>query len=129
MAENPFPATGPGDDDWDQDAEMASYLADIEAGLLAEPGPWSPPGCTVSLGEAADVDLAGLGGLGFAEGNPGDALAPGPVLAALTEQAAEDLPALSDDELLGAVSAARRRPGSGQLRRRARRTGRRCRGG
>ena len=95
-------------DDWDQDAEMAAYLADIEAGLLAEPGPRESPGCTVSLGEAADVDLAGLGGFGFAEGNPGDALAPGPVLAALTEQAAEDLSALSDDELLGAMSAARR---------------------
>ena len=95
-------------DDWDQDAEMAAYLADIEAGLLAEPGPRESPGCTVSLGEAADVDPAGLDGLGFAEGNPGDGLAPGPVLAALTEQAAEDLAALSDDALLGAVSAARR---------------------
>ena len=102
-----FPAAGAADD-WDQDAEMAAYLADIEAGLLAEPGPRESPGCTVSLGEAADVDLAGLGGFGFAEGNPGDALAPGPVLAALTEQAAEDLSALSDDELLGAMSAARR---------------------
>ena len=58
-------------DDWDQDAEMAAYLADIEAGLLAEPGPLESPGCTVSLGEAADVDPAGLDGLGFAEGNPG----------------------------------------------------------
>ena len=90
-------------DDWDQDAEMAAYLADIEAGLLAEPGPWSSPSCTVSLGEAADVDAAvlGAGGAAFAEGRAGDGLAPGPVLAALTEQAAEDLPALSDDELLG----------------------------
>ena len=116
MAENPFPDTGAGDDDWDQDAEMASYLADIEAGLLAEPGPRESPGCTVSLGEAADVDLAGLDGFSFAEGNPGDALAPGPVLAALTEQAAEDLSALSDDELLGAMSAARRRPNSATAR-------------
>jgi len=101
---------GAGDDDWDQDAEMAAYLADIEAGLLAEPGPRESPSCTVSLGEAADVDPAvlGAGGAAFAEGRAGDAMAPGPVLAALTEQAAEDLPALSDDELLGAVSAARR---------------------
>src|SRR6516164_6058472 len=81
MAENPFPGAGAGDDDWDQDAEMASYLADIEAGLLAEPGPLDSPGCTVSLGEAADVDLTELNGLGFAEGNPGDVMAPGPVLA------------------------------------------------
>src|SRR6516165_7479617 len=99
---------GAGDDDWDQDAEMAAYLADIEAGLLAEPGPRESPGCTVSLGEAADVDLADLENPSFAEGRAGDGLAPGPVLAALTEQAAEDLLALSDDELLGTVSAARR---------------------
>jgi Domain of unknown function (DUF222) len=96
------------DDDWDQDAEMAAYLADIEAGQLAEPGPWESPGCTVSLGEAADVDLADLEDLSFAEGNPGDGLAPGPVLAALTERAAEDMSSLSDDALLGTVSAARR---------------------
>src|SRR6516225_7978351 len=104
-----FPGAG-ADDDWDQDAEMAAYLADIEAGLLAEPGPRESPGCTVSLGEAADVDPAvlGAGGAAFAEGRAGDAMAPGPVLAALTEQAAEDLSALSDDELLGAMSAARR---------------------
>jgi hypothetical protein len=108
-----FPGAGAADD-WDQDAEMASYLADIDEGRAREPEPWESPGCTVSLGEAADVDPAGLarladaGGAAFAEGRAGDAMAPGPVLAALTEQAAEELPALSDDALLGAVSAARR---------------------
>jgi hypothetical protein len=101
-------------DDWDQDAEMASYLADIEAGRAEEPGPWDSPACTVSLGEACDVDPAVLGaggtvgaaGAAFAEGRAGDGLAPGPVLAALTGQAAEDMAGLSDDALLGAVSAA-----------------------
>src|SRR6516225_828093 len=104
-----FPGAG-ADDDWDQDAEMASYLADIEAGRAEEPGPWDSPACMVSLGEACDVDPAvlGAGGAAFAEGRAGDGLAPGPVLAALAEQAAEDLAALSDDALLGAVSAARR---------------------
>src|SRR6516225_3758123 len=108
-----FPGAGAADD-WDQDAEMASYLADIDEGRAREPEPWESPGCTVSLGEAADVDpaelarLAGAGGAGFAEGRAGDAMAPGPVLAALTEQAMEDMTGLSDDALLGAVSAARR---------------------
>jgi hypothetical protein len=113
MPDASFPGAGAADD-WDQDGEMAAYLAGIEAGRLAEPGPWSSPSCTVSLGEAADVGpaalavLIGVGGGGLAEGQPGDGLAPGPVLAAFTEQAAEDLSALSDDALLGAVSAARR---------------------
>ena len=102
-----FPGAGAADD-WDQDAEMAAYLADIEAGRVPEPGPREFPGCTVSLGEACDVDLADLEDPGFAEGRARDAMAPGPVLAALTEQAAENLSALSDDALLGTVSAARR---------------------
>ena len=113
MPDASFPGAG-SPDDWDQDAEMAAYLADIEAGRLAEPGPRESPGWTVGLGEAGDVDPAelavmmGAGGEVFAEGRPGDNMAPGPVLAALTEQTAEDLSALSDDALLGAVSAARR---------------------
>ena len=113
MPDASFPGAG-SPDDWDQDAEMAAYLADIEAGRLAEPGPRESPGWTVGLGEAGDVDPAelavmmGAGGEVFAEGRPGDNMAPGPVLAALTEQAAEDMAGLSDDALLGAVSAARR---------------------
>jgi len=92
-------------------ARSRGCLADIDAGRAAIPEPWSSPACTVSLGEAADLDpaeLAAAGGAAFAEGRPGDGLAPGPVLAALTEQAAEDMTALSDDALLGAASAARR---------------------
>ena len=75
MPDASFPGAGSADD-WDQDAEMAAYLADIEAGRLAEPGPLESPSCTVSLGEAGAVDLAELasvaaaGGGVFAEGRP-----------------------------------------------------------
>src|SRR5215475_12942213 len=87
---------GPAADDWDGDAEMAAFLADLEAGRARVPEPWEleGPAASISLGDAADVDL--------------DALRPGPVLAALTEQAAGELARLSDDRLLGAVAAARR---------------------
>src|SRR5262249_40370738 len=69
------------------------------------------------LGEAGGVDLAGLaamagpdglGGEAFAQDRAADVLRPGPVLAALTEQAAGELGRLTDNQLLGAVSAARR---------------------
>jgi hypothetical protein len=106
-------------DDWDGDAEMAAFLADIEAGRVSVPEPWEieGPAATISLGDAADVDLAelaamvgpdGLGGDRFTQGNTADVMRPGPVLAALAEQAARDLAALTDNQLLGAVSAARR---------------------
>ena len=117
MAQASFPGPGqdggeepplPGVPARDDDALMARWEADIEAGREQVPDPWSSPACTVSLGEAADVDLAELGGTVFAEDHSGDAMAPGPVLAALTEQAAGDVPALTDDELLGAAAAARR---------------------
>jgi hypothetical protein len=118
--DQPSPA-GPardGADDFDMDAEMAQYLADIDAGRERIPEPWEDvPACTVSLGEACDVDLAelagmcgpeGLGGEVFARDRPADAMRPGPVLSALTEQAAGNLEDLTDDALLGLVSAARR---------------------
>jgi hypothetical protein len=106
-------------DDWDGEAEMAALLADIEAGRARVPEPWQieGPAASISLGDAADVDLAGLaamagpdglGGEGFAQDGSADVLRPGPVLAALTEQAAGELGRLSDNQLLGAVSAARR---------------------
>src|SRR5215470_13733052 len=109
---------GPGDD-WDGEAEMAAFLADIEAGRARIPEPWEieGPAASISLGDAADVDLAelaamvgpdGLGGDRFTQGNTADVMRPGPVLAALAEQAARDLAALTDNQLLGAVSAARR---------------------
>ena len=50
----------------------------------------------------------GLGGEVFARDRSADAMRPGPVLAALTEQAAGDLGRLTDNQVLGAMSAARR---------------------
>jgi len=108
------------DDDWDGDADMAAYIADLEAGRRRIPEEQeieSRPPVTISLGDAADVDPAelavmlgpdGLGGEVFAQDRPAAALRPGPLLAALTERAAADPARLGDDELLGAVAAARR---------------------
>ena len=106
-------------DDWDGDAEMASYIADLDAGRARIPEEWEVegPAATIGLGDAADVDLAelaamlgpdGLGGEVFARDRTADAMRPGPVLAALTEQAAGDLGRLTDNQVLGAMSAARR---------------------
>jgi len=107
------------EDDWDGDAEMAAYIADLDAGRARIPEEWEieGPAATISLGDAADVDLAelaamlgpdGLGGEVFARDRSADAMRPGPVLAALTEQAAGDLGRLTDNQVLGAMSAARR---------------------
>jgi Domain of unknown function (DUF222) len=111
------------EDDFDADAEMARWVADIEAGRERIPEEWELDGSAVSLslGDACDLDPAllaamlgpdGLGGQSlspaFGQDQAADALRPGPVLAALTEQAVSGLAALSDDELTGAIQAARR---------------------
>jgi Domain of unknown function (DUF222) len=130
VSEASFPGPGPdgeqppggparNEDDWDGDAEMAAYIADLEAGRTRIPEEWEieGPAATIGLGDAADVDLAelammlgpdGLGGEVFAQDRPADAMRPGPVLAALTEQAAGNLDRLTDNQVLGAMSAARR---------------------
>jgi Domain of unknown function (DUF222) len=79
------------------------------------------PGISLSLGDAADLDpellaaMLGPDGLGgqalgpqFGQGAAADALRPGPILAALTEQAVSDAATLTDDQLTGALQAARR---------------------
>ena len=110
--------TGP-EDDWDPDAEMAAFWADVDAGRARVPEDWEieGPAATISLGDAADVELAelarmlgpdGLGGEVFAQDRPADAMRPGPVLAALTEGAVAETARLTDDQVLGAISAARR---------------------
>ena len=107
------------EDDWDGDAEMAAYIADLDAGRARIPEEWEVegPAATIGLGDAADVDLAelaamlgpdGLGGEVFAQDRSADAMRPGPVLSALTEQAAGDLGRLTDNQVIGAMSAARR---------------------
>ena len=79
------------------------------------------PGIALSLGDAADLDPGlleamlgpdGLGGQGlgpqFGQDHAADALRPGPILAALTEQAVADAATLTEDQLTGALQAARR---------------------
>ena len=130
MSEASFPGPGPDgeqpppggparDDDWDGDAEMAAYIADLDAGRARIPEEWEVegPAATIGLGDAADVDLTelaatlgpdGLGGEVFAQDRSAGVMRPGPVLAALTEQAAGGLGRLTDNQVLGAMSAARR---------------------
>ena len=115
--------TGLPEDDFDADASMARWVADLEAGRERIPEPWEAegPAVSLSLGDACDLDPAllaaitgpdGLGGQAlspaFGQDAAADALYPGPVLAALTEQAITDIRLLSDDQLTGALQAARR---------------------
>src|SRR5215472_8288936 len=118
-------AAGDGDEDFDADADLARFLADVDAGLIPIPpevpeslaGIPAGPAVWFTLGEAADVDPAelavmagpaGLGGQVFASDRAADAMRPGPLLSILAEQAGQDRAVLSDDELMGLVSAARR---------------------
>jgi Domain of unknown function (DUF222) len=111
------------EDDFDADAEMARWVADIEAGRerIPEECEQDDSVISLSLGDARDLDPAllaamlgpdGLGGQSlspaFGQDQAADALRPGPVLSALTEQAVGDLAVLSDDELTGALQAAHR---------------------
>jgi hypothetical protein len=117
----PTPGFAP-DPEWD--AYVAWREREIAAGRDEEPpAPWEieGPAVSLSLGSAADIDPAllaavcgpdGMGGdaLGpqFGQDAAADLLQPGPVLAALTEQAADDLSRLTDNQLIGALHAARR---------------------
>jgi Domain of unknown function (DUF222) len=107
----------------DLDADIDRWAGDIDAEvawLLGECEPESPP-ASFGTDDAPDVDpaapaaMCGLDGLGgdavsalFGQDQAADGLPAGPVLCALTEQAVSDLAALSDDQLTGALSAARR---------------------
>jgi uncharacterized protein DUF222 len=117
----PHPAFAP-DPEWD--AYVAWRDREIAAGRGEKPpDPWEieGPAVSLSLGDAADIDPAmlaaicgpdGLGGdaLGpqFGQDAAADVLRPNPVLAALTEQACADLSRLTDNQLIGALQAARR---------------------
>jgi hypothetical protein len=117
----PHPRCAP-DPEWD--AYVAWREREIAAGRGEKPPePWEieGPAVSLSLGDAADVDPAllaavcgpdGLGGDGlgpqFGQDAAADVLRPGPVLAALTEQACADLSRLTDNQLIGALQAARR---------------------
>lgn len=136
MDEHELPGSGPlpegagsrpdpgaaADPEWDE--YVAWREREIAAGRDEEPpAPWEieGPAVSLSLGDAADIDPAllaaicgpdGLGGdaLGpqFGQDAAADVLQPGPVLASLLEQAADDLSRLTDNQLIGALHAARR---------------------
>src|SRR6202522_1263503 len=117
----PDPGVAP-DPEWD--AYVAWREREIAAGREEKaPEPWEieGPAISLSLGDATDIDPAmlaavcgpeGLGGdaLGpqFGQDAAADVLRPNPVLAALTEQVCTDLSRLTDNQLIGALHAARR---------------------
>jgi Domain of unknown function (DUF222) len=107
--------------DWDTAAPAVRAVAAEACARVPEDWEIEGPGISLSLGDAADLDPAlleamlgpdGLGGeaLGpqFGQDAAADALRPGPVLAALTEQAVADAASLTDDQLTGAMHAVRR---------------------
>ena len=107
--------------DWDSAAPAVLAVAAEASARVPEEWEIEGPGIALSLGDAADLDPAlleamlgpdGLGGeaLGpqFGQDAAADALRPGPILAALTEQAVADAAFLTDDQLTGAMRAARR---------------------
>jgi hypothetical protein len=118
------PAGGPlPGDDFDLDAHIDWLVREIDEGRQQVPPEWAVegPAASVSLGDACDVDpelltaMCGPDGLGgqavsaaFGQDKAADVLRPGPVLAALTAQTAADPASLTDDELIGALRAARR---------------------
>ncbi len=121
--DDPRPAWLAAEDDFDLDGHFAWLVAEIEAGRQ-QPPPESEidgPAVALSLGDACDVApellaaMCGPDGLGgqavsaaFGQDKAADVLRPGPVLAALTAQTAADPASLTDDELVGALQAARR---------------------
>ena len=121
-AEPSRPDSVPGDD-FDLGAHIDWLVEEIDAGRQDVP-PESAidgPAVALSLGDACDVDpellaaMCGPDGLGgqavpaaFGQDKAADVLRPGAVLAALTAQTAADPAALTDDELIGALQAARR---------------------
>jgi hypothetical protein len=116
------------DPDFGPDPEWDEYVAWREREIAAgrdekppEPSEIEGPAVSLSLGDATDIDPAmlaaicgpeGLGGDGlgpqFGQDAAADVLRPNPVLAALTEQACSDLSRLTDNQLIGALRAARR---------------------
>ena len=112
----PLPAGGGGcgdggpwpEDDRDGDAAIESLVAAVDAGRYQEPpeGPGAVQGLFVCL-PAEQLTLPG-----FAQDGPADTMTPGPLLAAVvhavTGEDGAGLAALSDDQLLGVISAARR---------------------
>ena len=117
----PDPLPGP-EPESDFDEWTAWLDREIDAGRNPVPPQREPvQGLSISLGDATDLDpellavMCGPDGLGgqspgqqFGQGTAADVLRPGPVLAALTEQALDDLDRLDDDQLTGVLRASQR---------------------
>jgi hypothetical protein len=111
------------EDDLELDEHFAWLVRELDAGRVQPPPERAVegPAISISLGDACDVDpellaaMFGPDGLGgqavsaaFGQDKAADVLRPGPVLAALTAQAASNPGSLTDSELIGALQAARR---------------------
>ena len=98
----------PRDEDYDQDAEHASWLASLPADVRAEyqAGPWTGAGESIPAG-FLHHDHGVPSGAGFAAGGALDALAPGPLLATAAAAAAgsdqDRHGALGESELIGVL--------------------------
>ncbi len=119
MLRDPFPASegdvpGPGGrerdiwpgDDWDPEAAMDARIAAVDEGRYELPPEGPVEGLFVCL-PAEDTDVAG-----FASHGAMETTLPGPLLAAavhaITGEDGQGLAALSDDQLIGVIAAARR---------------------
>ncbi|TVZ02670.1 HNH endonuclease [Trebonia kvetii] len=93
----------------DGDVEWAEYVAWLEREAAAgrDPASEASARCAAEPWDAEPEERDLCGPL-FAEDGAADALPPGPLLAALTEQAVADVTSLSDNELVGVLRATQR---------------------
>jgi hypothetical protein len=110
MSQDPAPSAGQGaqePDDWDAEASILSLAAAIDAGQYEIP-PEAPP----EQGLYLSVSPEQLTLEGFAQDGITDTMTPGPLLAtvvdSVTGEDAAGLAVLSDNQLMGVISAARR---------------------
>ena len=93
-------------DDWDLEAALAARIAEVDAGQYEVPPEGAVQGLFICL-PAEDTDVAG-----FAQDGAMETTLPGPLLAAavhaITGEDGQGLAALSDNQLIGVISAARR---------------------
>ena len=104
----------PEEPDYDPGAVLDEIIARADSGEIEIPPDADSEGVPrfrgpmVVLGEPTDLTAADLAGGAFRQGGPAAALPPGPALGALTGHAAADPRYLTDDELLGQITEARR---------------------
>ena len=113
--------------DWATAAPAVLAVAAEASARVPEEWEIEGPGISLSLGDAADLDPDLLAAMLGPDGLGGQALgpqfgqdarrrrpAPGPILAALTEQAVAGAATLTDDQLTGALQASRRQEARAQ---------------